>query len=129
MKLVAVTFALVSSFAGCKKADETKPAPATLTTGTVDAEGVRAVPIEVAAEGYRPDRIPGKPGEKLKLVFTRRADGECYETLKAPDGKMVNLPKDKPVEVAVTVPMNGEVKFACGMNMLQGVIVAEQPKG
>lgn len=130
MKLVAVTFALVSSFVGCKKADENKPAPAaTLTTGTVDSQGVRAVPIEVVTEGYRPDRIPGKPGEKLKLVFTRRVDGECFEVLKTPDGKTVNLPKDKPFEVAVTVPMDGEVKFACGMDMLQGVIVAEKPKG
>lgn len=129
MKLAAVTLAFASMFAACKKADESKPAAATLTTGTVDGQGVRSVPIEVVDEGYRPSRIPGKPGEKLKLVFTRRVDGECYETLKTPDGKLVNLPKDKPLEVAVTVPMDGEVKFACGMNMLQGVIVAEKPKG
>lgn len=129
MKLAVVVFAFASMFAACKKADEDKPAAATLTTGTVDGEGVRSVPIEVVDVGYRPARIPGKPGEKLKLVFTRRVDGECYETLKTPDGKLVNLPKDKPLEVAVTVPMDGEVKFACGMNMLQGVIVAEKPKG
>ena len=100
--------------------------PATLTTGTVAADGVRKVPIDVVQEGYSPDRIPGKPGEKLVLVFTRKVDGHCYEELKTPDGKVVALPKDKPVEIPVTVPQDGEVKFACGMDMLTGVVVAEK---
>lgn len=122
---------------GCKKQEEapaaksatTAPAPAPAPAGggaTATAGGVRKVPIEVVAEGYAPDRIPGKPGEKLNLVFTRRVDGHCYEELKTPDGKTIALPKGQPVEVPVTVPQDGEVKFACGMDMLTGVVVAEK---
>jgi plastocyanin len=96
----------------------TVPAPA--------AGGVRKVPIEVVEKGYSPDRIPGKPGEKLSLVFTRKVDGHCYEELKTPDGKRIALPKNEPVEVPVTVPQDGEVRFACGMDMLEGVVVAEK---
>jgi hypothetical protein len=96
--------------------------------GAPAADGVRKVPIEVVKDGYSPDRIPGKPGEKLNLVFTRKVDGHCYEELKTPDGKLVALPRDKAVEIPVTVPQDGEVKFACGMGMLEGVIVADKSK-
>ena len=121
---------VVMLLAGCDK--ETKPAkprePATLATGTVAADGVRTVAIEAGKDGYVPDRIPGKPGEKLKLVFTRTIEGDCLSELKAPDGKVVQLPMNKPAEVAITVPASGELTFACGMGMFRGVIVAEQPK-
>jgi plastocyanin domain-containing protein len=103
-----------------------KAPPATITTGTVDTEGVRTIAIEAGKEGYVPDKIPGKPGEKLKLVFTRTVEGECLAELKTPEGKVLPLPMNAPVEVAVTVPQEGEVKFACGMDMFTGVIVAQK---
>lgn len=129
MSLRAAAFALVLVLSACSKKKEEAPAPkqtATVTTGTTGADGVRKVPIDVVEAGYSPDRIPGKPGEKLNLVFTRKVDGHCYEELKTPDGKLIALPKDKPVEVPVTVPQDGEVRFACGMDMLSGVVVAEK---
>ncbi|MEO8700430.1 MAG: cupredoxin domain-containing protein [Kofleriaceae bacterium] len=114
--------------AGCKKADDAPKAPAVapVTAGTVAADGVRTIPIAVTAKGYDPDRIAGKPNEKLKLVFTRTGGGECTSELKTPDGKLVPLPMNTAVDVPVTVPKDGEVKFACGMDMFTGVIVAEK---
>jgi plastocyanin domain-containing protein len=125
--VAGLLLALGASAACSKKREETPPPKqtATLTTGTVGADGVRKVPIDVVMEGYSPERIPGKPGEKLILVFTRKVDGMCFEEVKTPDGKLIALPKDKPVEVPVTVPQEGEVRFACGMDMLFGVVVAE----
>jgi plastocyanin domain-containing protein len=130
MMRFALVAALVCMF-GCKKSStedkQDKPKPvATTTTGTTSPDGVRTIAIEANAEGYVPDRIPGKPGEKLKLKFTRTIDGECLAQLKTPDGKLVELPKNAPVEVEVTVPAEGEVKFACGMDMFFGVVVAEK---
>lgn len=128
MTRVALVLTLTFAF-GCKKADDKqdKPKPAaTATTGTVGADGVRTIAIEANENGYVPDRIPGKPGEKLKLRFTRTVDGECLAQLKTPDGKLVELPKNTPVDVDVTVPADGEVKFACGMDMFSGVVVAEK---
>jgi plastocyanin domain-containing protein len=112
---------------GCEKKDDTKPAPPPAPTVTVakSADGVRTIPVSATADGYTPDKITGKPGEKLKLVFTRTVDSSCLSQLKAPDGTLVDLPMNKPVEVAVTVPQTGQVGFACGMDMFHGVIIAE----
>ena len=115
--------------AGCSKPSKpakTEPAPPTsITAGTVGADGVRRIAIEANTKGYVPDRIGGKPGEKLTLVFTRTADSTCIAQLKTPDGKLVDLPMNTPVEVAVTVPASGEVGFACGMDMFHGSVIAE----
>jgi plastocyanin domain-containing protein len=113
----------------CDKGGEAKPkakeAPA--TAGKVE-NGVRRIDVEAGKSGYAPERIVGKPGEKLMLVFKRTVEGECLRELKTPDGKLVELPMNKTVEVAVTVPQSGELAFACGMDMFKGVIVA-QPAG
>ncbi len=133
--MIRISLALLVGLAispGCAKRDDkpkpkpTPPAAATLSTGSVDAAGVRTVAIEAGKDGYVPANIPGKPGERLKLVFTRTADNACIAELKSPDGTVRPLPLGKPVEIAVTVPQEGEVKFACGMDMYTGVIVAKK---
>ncbi len=129
MMRAALWVALASAVAlgaGCKKDDAAKPAPvaAAPSPGTVGADGVRRIPVEASAAGFAPDRIPGKPGEKLALEFTRTDDTECVARLKTPDGKLVDLPKGKAVEVALTVPATGELAFACSMDMYRGSVVA-----
>jgi plastocyanin domain-containing protein len=125
MRSLVLALSLVSIVA-CKKAsDEAKPAPAPAPAVAAPANGPRKVAIEANKDGYNPDKIPGKPGENLALVFTRTFEAECISQLKTPDGKLVDLPMNKPVEVAVTVPQTGELGFACGMDMFHGVIVAQ----
>jgi plastocyanin domain-containing protein len=121
---------LLALVAACKKDDkpegkdvkDVKVAP--VTAGTV-TDGVRRIEVEAGKEGYVPDKIPGKPGEKLMLVFTRTVNSDCLAQLKTPEGKLVDLPMGKSVEVAVTVPASGQLGFACGMDMFHGVIVAQ----
>ena len=125
MLLVAVL-----ALGACKKDDKPAsppppPAAAPVTAGTVGKDGVRRIDITANDKGYTPERIEGKPGEKLMLVFTRTFESDCISQLKTPDGKLVDLPMNKPVEVAVTVPQTGEVGFACGMDMFHGVVVAK----
>ena len=120
--VVAVVLALVA----CKKdggGEAAKAAPP--ATPAVAADGTRVVPIEAGKDGYAPDKIPGKPGEKLKLVFTRTVDSECLSQVKVAGGAAIALPMGKPVEVVVTVPSTGQLTFACGMDMFTGVIVAD----
>ncbi len=131
-------FALIAVllFASCGKKDvatEAKPtpeakAPTVAPTNQPVVDGVRTVAIEAGKDGYNPERIPGKPGEKLKLVFTRTIEASCIDQLVTPDGKTIELPFNKPVEVAVTVPNDGEVRFACSMDMFRGVVVADKSK-
>lgn len=125
IRIALLTLALVAC---SKKADDAKQAPAQTppaTIATMGSDGLRHIAVEANKEGYKPDRITGKPGEHLVLTFTRTADSECISQLKAPDGKLVDLPLNKPVDIAVTVPNTGEVGFACGMDMFHGVVVAQ----
>jgi len=125
MVRLSIVMAVGLSVFGCKNdAKPAPPAPAPVTAGTVGADGARRVAVDAGMNGYQPERISGKPGEKLVLVFTRTADAACIAQLKTPDGKLVDLPKGTPVEVAVTVPASGEVGFACGMDMFHGAVVA-----
>lgn len=124
--------ALVIVALSCKKDEadakpKAAPKEAPVTAGKVE-NGTRRVDIEAGSKGYVPERIAGKPGEKLVLVFKRTIEGECLAELKTPDGKLVKLPMNETVEVPVTVPQSGELAFACGMDMFKGVIVA-QPAG
>jgi plastocyanin domain-containing protein len=126
MRAFVVALALTSA---CKKAEDAKPAPKppapAVAATTNGSDAARHVAIEANKDGYTPDKIAGKPGEKLVLSFTRTADSSCIAQLKAPDGAMVDLPLGKSVDVAVTVPQTGEVGFACGMDMFHGVVVAQ----
>ena len=124
---LAVCFAAsLTLAAACKKDGKVEAQPTPVTAGTIGADGIRRVAVEAGKQGYQPERIGGKPGEKLVLVFTRTADSTCISQLKTPDGKLVDLPRGTPVEVAVTVPASGEVGFACGMDMFHGAVVAEK---
>ncbi len=122
VRALLIAFVLI----GCsKKTEAPKPKEAPVTAGTVSADGVRKIEIEASREGYSPERIVGKPGEKLVLVFRRTAKEECLAQVKVADGAPVDLPMDTPVEVPVTVPQSGELAFACGMGMFKGTVVAD----
>lgn len=127
--LVALAFALVlaPALVACKQEAKAPAGPTPVTAGTIGADGVRRVAVDAGKDGYRPERISGKPGEKLVLVFTRTYDAACIAQLRTPDGKLVDLPKGAPVDVPVTVPAAGEVGFACGMDMFHGAVVAAAP--
>ena len=125
----AVPLALVAAlaFTACKKAADEKPAEQKPTPAATapKPEGPRVIAIEAGKEGYVPDKISAKPNEKLKLVFTRTVDAECLAQVKTPDGVLHELPLNSPVEVAFTMPKEGKVTFACGMDMFTGTIVAD----
>ncbi|HVV82413.1 MAG TPA: cupredoxin domain-containing protein [Kofleriaceae bacterium] len=121
-KLVAAA-AVVLALGACeKKSNKSQAAP---PAPTVAADGTRSVPIYVKKAGYQPDKISAKPGEKLKLVFTRVEDTECGSQVKVADGALVDLPLNKPVEIAVTAPPSGQLDFICGMGMMTGVVLVE----
>lgn len=128
LRMVVISLALV---VGCKRAEDTaktpppEPSPTAKTAPAVAPNGPRRIDITANADGYTPSEIAGKPGEKLTLVFTRTLEAECISKLKTPTGELVDLPLNKPVEVAVTVPQTGKVGFGCGMDMFHGVIVAQ----
>lgn len=120
----SVLFALVVIAAGCSKSTDAAPGPAPAPTAPAKPGEARRIAIEAGEKGFVPDTIKGKPGEKLVLVFTRTIDGDCMSQVKFAGEKPIDLPKDKAVDVPVTVPKTGSLQFACAMDMNTGMIVA-----
>lgn len=88
-------------------------------------ESARLVAIEVTSAGYSPSRVRAKAGEKITLVFTRTEPTECGSVVTvAGNDQRIYLPMNKAVEVPIQVPPSGELPFACGMNMMRGVVSA-----
>lgn len=118
--LFVVLLGLAVASAACSKDEGSKKE--SKTTETVGADGVRRIAVDAGKAGYDPETITAKPGEKLILVFTRTVEGECLSQVKVGDGPVTDLPMNQPVEIAVTAPQSGTLKFACGMDMQTGVI-------
>jgi len=86
----------------------------------------RRIDIVVDDKGYHPPSAPARAGEQLVLAFTRKSDSECVRQVIV-DGKTTELPLDKPVEIATTMPATGDLVFTCGMKMFEGrVAVAKK---
>jgi plastocyanin domain-containing protein len=84
------------------------------------------VEVKVTSDGWVPDRIPARAGQPLTLVVTRTTDRTCATEIVVRDyGINARLPLNKPVTVTFTPRKAGEVKFACGMDMISGVVVVQ----
>ena len=85
--------------------------------------GVRTVEMQVTEDGYVPAKIKASKGEKLRLVVTRKTDRTCAKEIVIKDaGINTPLPLNKAVTVELTPKKSGELKYACGMDMISGVI-------
>ncbi|NNG18790.1 heavy metal translocating P-type ATPase [Naumannella sp. ID2617S] len=86
-------------------------------------DGVQVVTIRVDG-GYSPDLIEGvRPGMPVRLLFDRRESGECTSRVVIPDFKVnASLPAYRTTAVEFVPAEAGEYRFACGMNMVSGMI-------
>jgi plastocyanin domain-containing protein len=82
------------------------------------------VAIEVTSKGFVPDTVRASVGRPLVLSVTRRVERTCAKeiVIKAA-GINQPLPLDQTVEVHLTPKKKGPMRFACGMDMIAGVIL------
>jgi plastocyanin domain-containing protein len=67
--------------------------------------------------------VKAKKGEKLRLVVTRKTDRTCAKEIVVKDhGIEKELPLDKPVTVEFTPAKSGEIRYACGMGHITGIV-------
>ncbi len=105
-----------------KQQADTAAARAGIAEGTVK-NGVRTVEMQVTEDGFVPAKIKANQGEKLRLVITRKTDRTCATEIVIKDaGINTKLPLNKTVTVEVTPKSSGELKYACGMDMITGII-------
>ncbi len=129
--MLVLSACLAFGAVGCREGSKsdgpaaTAAAPAQLPPPAPPGQA-RRIDVVVDDKGYHPPSAPARAGEKLVLAFTRKTDSECVREVIV-DGKTTELPLDKPVEIATTMPASGELVFTCGMKMFEGrVAVAKQ---
>ena len=80
--------------------------------------------------GYSPSRIRARSGTPLRLVFNRQESGDCTSRVVFPDfGVSADLPAFTETTVELLPESAGEFGFACGMNMIHGVLTVEDDPG
>jgi plastocyanin domain-containing protein len=86
---------------------------AVAVAGCGGGSGVKdRVAVEVTQDGFVPKEIPAKVGQPITLVF-------------ADMGIEKELPLNEAVEVTLTPDRQGELRFACDMDMVAGKLVVE----
>jgi plastocyanin domain-containing protein len=81
------------------------------------------VRIEVTEAGLAPARVQVAIGRPVRLVLTRTSDKTCAtDVVLAELGLRADLPLGRPVELRFTPRRAGELRLACSMNMVSGVI-------
>lgn len=113
---------LAALLAAAPKANAENPAPAAATA----AQPARTIKLAVTKKGFVPDKIKVKKGEPLKLLVTRKTEETCATEIEIEDTKISqDLPLNKQVEVDYTPTKSGEVRYACSMGMVGGVLLVE----
>jgi plastocyanin domain-containing protein len=87
---------------------------------------VREVQVSVTSDGFDPAEIKAKAGEKLRLVITRKTDRTCAKEIVVKDlGISTVLPLNEAVSVEITPKKTGQLRYACSMDMISGVLSVE----
>ena len=118
---------LAASLLACSKSGEAKgkatakPAPAEAKDGKIA--------IVVTEKGFEPDGIKVKKGVPYTFTFTRKTDSTCATDviLQLGGGKTIEkkLPLNQAVVVEASFADAGDLRYACAMDMIKGVIHVE----
>lgn len=117
--LLFPALALVLAATGLAHAKESHPA---FAEGTVK-DGVRTIEMAVTDNGFEPSKVKVSKDEKVRLVVTRKTDATCATEIVIEDaGVNTPLPLGKAVAVEFTPKKSGEIRYACGMGHVSGVV-------
>jgi RND family efflux transporter MFP subunit len=114
---------------GLRRAAATATAMSTATPAASsgrDAASVQSARIVVNEQGFEPAKVALRAGTPARLTFIRTTDKTCGTEVVFSSLNITRaLPLNAPVQIEFTPAKSGEIAFACGMNMLKGVIVVQ----
>ncbi len=97
-----------------------------LSHSAAEAAKRETIAVTVTENGFEPSTIKVKPGTEVTLDVTRKTDITCAKEIVVSDKKIEKkLPLNKAVKVPLGKLAKGEVRFACGMKMIEGRVLAE----
>ena len=86
----------------------------------------QVVTIEVTDAGFVPAQVKVKATQPVKLLVTRKTARTCATEIVIKDlGINKPLPLNQPAEITFTPTKKGQLRYACAMDMIAGVIVVE----
>jgi RND family efflux transporter MFP subunit len=90
------------------------------------SSNIQTAKILVTEKGFEPDKVSLRTGSPARLTFVRTTDKTCGTEVMFPSLNVRRaLPLNEPVAIEFTPAKTGDVAFACGMNMLKGVVVVQ----
>ena len=107
--------------------------PRSATATAADTSGpsaptsnVQTAKVLVTEQGFEPANVNLRAGVAARLTFVRTTDKTCATEVVFPS---LNIKRALPLNDAVVIEFvpakTGDVAFACGMNMLKGVVVVQ----
>ncbi|HET6438922.1 MAG TPA: cupredoxin domain-containing protein [Anaeromyxobacter sp.] len=100
-----------------------------LLPALADEPAGRRVDIKVTPDGFQPQEVQLKKGERVTLVFTRVTDDTCITAIDIPAEHVskLELPLDKPISVTITPASVGTEEFHCSeMGMGDGRLIVSR---
>jgi plastocyanin domain-containing protein len=89
-----------------------------------NAAAPQLIKLAVTGEGFVPAEVQVKKDVPVKLEVTRKTNRTCATELVIKDKNIrLELPLDKTVSVTFTPDKAGRLRYACGMDMVSGVLV------
>jgi plastocyanin domain-containing protein len=86
----------------------------------------QTVALFVTGDGFVPAELSVKKGEPVHLVVTRQTDQTCATSIAIPEyGLSQDLPLNVPVTLSFTPKAGGQIRYSCGMGMIQGALTVE----
>jgi plastocyanin domain-containing protein len=89
-------------------------------------KAAKTIEMTVTDDGFVPARVKVKKDQPVRLVITRKTERTCATEIVIKDhGINQPLPLGKAVTVEFTPRKAGQLRYACAMNMIAGVLVVE----
>ncbi len=80
----------------------------------------KTIEITVTEKGYVPSSIDVGEGKDVTLMITRKSDETCARDIVIPSKNIKKpLPLNKTVTVHIGKLEKGEIRFGCGMNLME----------
>ena len=110
---------------GLRSAQSSAPASSALA-GQAGSASIQSAKILVTEKGFEPEKVSLKAGSPARLTFLRTTDKTCAKEVVFPSLNIRrDLPPNEPVAIDFTPAKTGDVAFACGMDMVKGVVVVQ----
>lgn len=88
--------------------------------------GPQTVKVAVTDAGFVPAEVNVRSGEPVILLVTRTTDETCAKEIVIADENIRRvLPLNQEVRIAFTPEKQGELRYACGMDMISGTMRVE----